>query len=387
MRRSCSSGQTMKNDMDERERVDALLVDALRQAPLVLVTTDRGLRCVAVVGAVAPTLGLDPAAVVGSRLVDLVDLDEHADDEDGLATRLDRALAGEQVAIELRLAGRVLQGTAGPCRDSDGRVVGVTAGLVDITARVNTEQSLHDALARERGLVARLRELDELKNAFLQAVSHELRTPLTALRGFATTLASSVEELTPERRRVVAERLVANAAKLERMLTDLLDVDRLSRGIVEPQRRPTDVAGLVARVVAETDLAGRSVGVQLDPVTVDVDGPKVERIVENLLANAIKHTPDGTRLHVAVRAQDQGVRLRVEQEDVAIPDELKQAIFEPFRQGPALNPHAPGTGIGLALVARFAELHGGGAWVEDRPGGGAVFCVDLPAPHAESADA
>ena len=104
----------------------------------------------------------------------------------------------------------------------------------------------------------------------------------------------------------------------------------------------------------------------------------MERIIENLLANAARHTPPGSRVWVSARREDAGVLLAVEDEGAGVPLELREAVFEPFRQGPGPSEHSPGVGVGLSLVARFAELHGGAAWVEDRPGGGASFRVYLP---------
>jgi two-component system sensor histidine kinase KdpD len=162
------------------------------------------------------------------------------------------------------------------------------------------------------------------------------------------------------------------------LLSDLLDLDRLQRGIVSPQRRPTDIGALVRQAVDESDLMGnREIEIDADPVVVSVDPAKVERIIENLLANATRHTPAGTRLWIRVRAQDGGVLLAVEDEGPGVPEDLRDAVFEPFRQGPGQNTHSPG--VGLSLVGRFAELHGGRAWVEERPGGGASFKVFLPA--------
>ena len=107
----------------------------------------------------------------------------------------------------------------------------------------------------------------------------------------------------------------------------------------------------------------------------NIDAAKVERIVENLLANATRHTPAASRIWVRVTASDDGVLIVVEDDGTGVPDELKEAIFEPFRQGPGPASTSPGVGVGLSLVARFAELHGGRAWVEDRPDGGASFHV------------
>jgi len=123
------------------------------------------------------------------------------------------------------------------------------------------------------------------------------------------------------------------------------------------------------------------VTVEAEEVVLAVDTAKVERIVENLVVNTARHTPAGSGIWVRVRAQDGGVLIAVEDQGEGVPEELKEAIFEPFRQGPHRSRHSPGVGIGLSLVARFAELHGGRAWVEDRPGGGASFQVFLPGPE------
>ena len=175
------------------------------------------------------------------------------------------------------------------------------------------------------------------------------------------------------------DRIVANARKLDRLLTDLLDLDRLSRGVIEARRQPTELAGLIRRVVEECDSDdGRSVAVEAEEVTAMVDGPKVERIVDNLLRNCLRHTPPGTPIWVRLATSPEGALIAVEDEGPGVPAELREAIFEPFRQGPSSAAHSPGVGIGLSLVARFTELHGGHAWVEEREGGGASFRVLLP---------
>jgi signal transduction histidine kinase len=121
-------------------------------------------------------------------------------------------------------------------------------------------------------------------------------------------------------------------------------------------------------------------------VSVEADPAKVERIVENLLANAARHTGPETGIWVRVWAEPEGAVIAVEDDGPGVPAELQHAIFEPFRQGPTASPHSPGTGIGLSLVAMFTELHGGRAWVQDREGGGASFRVFLPyrPPRAEA---
>ena len=148
--------------------------------------------------------------------------------------------------------------------------------------------------------------------------------------------------------------------------------------------RPSDLASIVGRTVESLDvLDQRSILVQTEPVTVPVDAPKIERIVENLVMNAVRHTDPDVGIWVRVWPQDGGAVIAVEDDGPGVPLELRHEIFEPFRQGPTSSAHAPGTGIGLSLVAMFADLHGGRAWVEDREGGGASFRVFLPGDTAD----
>jgi len=263
-------------------------------------------------------------------------------------------------------------------RDDEGRPLFWQGVWVDITERKRAAQ-LQRALEAEREQAMQLREVDEMKNTFLQAVSHDLRTPLAAILGLAVTLERHDLELNAKEAKELASRIAANARKLDRIVNDLLDLDRLGRGIVEPNLALVDVGALVVQILGSSELlAGREVHTDAETVRAQVDPAKVERIVENLLANAVRHTPAGTAIWVRVSPQDEGVLLVVEDEGPGVPVEYREQIFEPFRQGPGVPEHSPGVGIGLALVARFAELHGGRAWMEDRPGGGASFRVWLP---------
>ena len=218
----------------------------------------------------------------------------------------------------------------------------------------------------------------------LSAVSHEMRGPLSTVLGIALTLERAGPRLSERETAELLARLIGGARKLEGLLDDLLDLDRLRRGAFVPARTPTNLADLVAGMVAETGIAAeRPVQVDADPLVVDVDPVHVERIVENLLSNARRHTPPGTPVWVGVhRGADDGgdgVRITVADAGPGVPRELAEDIFRPFRQAET-GGSSQGVGVGLALVARFAEVNGGRAWVEGRRGGGAAFNVWLPGP-------
>jgi PAS domain S-box-containing protein len=243
---------------------------------------------------------------------------------------------------------------------SRGRVVTDEAGTP--VRMVGTAQ---DVTERKR--------LDELRDTILSTVSHELRTPLTSILGFALTLEQRGTELDPEQRAEIVRHVSEQALRLERLLADLLDLDRIRLGALTPSFTETDVAELVARVTSVHGIAVRS-----EPAIAEVDPAKVERIVENLLANARKHTPRGTDVDVWVERRDGGVLIAVDDRGPGVAEGEREAIFEMFNRGGDLSAIVPGAGVGLALVAQFTELHGGRAWVEENPGGGASFRVFLP---------
>ncbi len=267
-----------------------------------------------------------------------------------------------------------------PVYDDAGNLVYWQGLLLDMTDQRRTLE-LERALEIERVEAERLRTEDEVKTTFLHAVSHDLRTPLAAILGLAVTLEREDLTLEPREARDLAHRIAQNARRLDRMVGDFLDFERLARGVAEPNYASVDVGALLREIVAANELVSdRKLTLEIAPATVRADAAMLERIVENLLGNTAKHTPASARIWVRMSPWDGGVEIVVEDEGPGVPDADKERIFEPFRQGSA---SATGSGVGLALVARFAEMHDGGAWVEDRPGGGASFHVTIASEPAE----
>lgn len=233
-------------------------------------------------------------------------------------------------------------------------------------------------------IAEQLRAADSVKNTFLSAVSHELRTPLAAILGSARTLEDLQAVLEETDRTALAAAISRNAWRLDRLVSDLLDVDRISRGATALDRTEVDLAKLVAGVIEGMDIPrGRRVHVTAESLIGQVDAAKVERVVENLIANALKYAPADAPIHVRVTSVDGELALLVEDGGLGVAREDREAIFEPFNRA-GVSGDIPGVGMGLSLVRAFAEMHGGAAWVEDRPGGGARFVVTLPRDPAAS---
>ncbi len=305
----------------------------------------------------------------------------HPDDSDRVAEATRRSEAtGEPFSMEYRLIARdgravwFRDEAVVTARDANGHPKIIQGVLFDITDRKHVEQELERAFERERLAAEHLRALDEMKNLQLHAVSHDLRGPIAAVLGSALSLADDEAQMSPEARGGLLQGIIASARKLNRLVADLLDLDRLEQGLLEPDLRVVDVGELTRRIVEEVAIEDRPVQLDLEQVEGFVDPVQFERIAENLLGNAAKHTPAGTPIWVRVQRDEEGVLLLVEDAGPGVATELREAIFEAFRRVGS----GPGLGIGLSLVARYAELQGGRAWVEDRAGGGASFRVLLP---------
>jgi PAS domain S-box-containing protein len=310
----------------------------------------------------------------------------HPDDHERVLAEWTRSDAsGEPYAGEYRLIaadGRTvwIRDEAVLLRDADGTPVHWQGVMVDVTASKEANEDLARALDLERQATEEMRRADEIKTTFLTAVSHDIRTPLSAILGNALTLEEGDRlGITDEERKQLTHSLAAKARRLNTIVTDLLDTERLARGVIEPKLQEIAVGRLISLLVWDSEsMAGRQVHVDTRSVSAWIDPQMISRIVENLLMNAARHTPPECQVWVKVLPAGDDVLIAVEDDGPGVPEEHRASVFRPFEHGPMTSEHNPGVGIGLSLVARFAELHGGTAWVEEREGGGASFRVRIP---------
>jgi CheY-like chemotaxis protein/two-component sensor histidine kinase len=252
--------------------------------------------------------------------------------------------------------------------------------------RARGEAEREQLLQREQQARAIAEEANRSKDEFLAMLGHELRNPLGAIANAAQLLAAPDEESRAHARSVISRQV----QHLARMTDDLLDAGRAMTGKIVLQRQPLDLAEAAARAIATMRAAGRvgqrRITQQLEPVWIDADPTRIEQILGNLLGNALKFTPEGGGITVSAAREGDDAVLRVADTGIGMAPELTPRVFEAFVQGERpLDRSSGGLGIGLTLVRRLAELHGGSATAEsDGPGHGSVFTVRLPAVHAPS---
>ena len=333
---------------------------------------------------VEPLLGYSPEVATGDP--DWWAQALHPDDRERVLAEWTKSdETGEPYAGEYRLIaadGRTvwIRDEAVLLRDDEGTPIHWQGVMLDITVAKQANDDLSRALELERQGMEDMRRADEIKTTFLTAVSHDIRTPLSAILGNALTLEEGDRlGITEEERKQLTHSLAAKARRLNTIVTDLLDTERLARGVVEPKLQEIAVGRLVSLLVWDSEtMAGRQVHMDTRSVTAWVDPQMISRIVENLLMNAARHTPPGSQVWVKVAPEDGNLLIAIEDDGPGLPEEHRESIFQPFEHGPMTSVHNPGVGVGLSLVAKFAELHGGRVWVEEREGGGASFKVLIP---------
>lgn len=247
-------------------------------------------------------------------------------------------------------------------------------------ARSEAEAARHAMVEQNK----RLRELDRLKDEFLSLVSHELRTPLTSIRGYLDlVLDEEAGELNPEQRRFL-EAVERNSGRLLRLVGDLLFVAQADAGRLSLEQGKVDLAGLAADCVegAAPVAAEKSIKLVLaaKPVPAFVgDRGRLAQVLDNLVSNALKFTPEGGIVEVSTKVSGNHVSVEVSDTGIGIPLADQPRLFERFfRSSVASDQAIPGTGLGLAIVKAIVEAHNGEIKIDSKEGRGTTFRVDLP---------
>lgn len=249
----------------------------------------------------------------------------------------------------------------------------LAGGLIGTLGRI-----VRGRFVQERDTVRELSELDGWKTTFLRAVAHDLRSPLSTMLLGLRTYQARLDRLTPDQREELLDRSLAAGERLERLLTDLLDIQRLEAGNIQPRLEEVMLDELVRASIGQLDLRGHHLELDLEPVRASVEPSKVDRIVENLVRNAVLHTPATARVRVGVAPEAGDVVLSVSDDGPGLPDQVLDRLSQPLD---APGPMAGGNGhigLGLDLVRHFTRLHGGTLRAANGDTGGARIEVRLP---------
>jgi len=234
-------------------------------------------------------------------------------------------------------------------------------------------------LSRAPDLDRVLEEEAERRLKFVEVLSHEMRTPLTILLGYIRLLKEGARDATLSRQ---LDHMLKSAERLLDSLNNILRMVELEQTQPTLTKESTDIADIVRRVAESMspDAIGKQLSVQLElePSVVVCDAYRIESVVEELLSNAIKYTPQGGSVRVRTSTSNGSVHIEVEDTGSGIAPKDMERIFDKFYIAHDVNSHARGLGIGLYLAKRIVELHGGRIWAESEVGRGSTFHVELP---------
>ncbi|WP_433307356.1 MtrAB system histidine kinase MtrB [Actinoplanes sp. CA-030573] len=313
--------------------------------------------------------------------------------EDSAANQIRTTVLVTGLALVILLgviAGLVTRLVVLPVRDASRTAQRLSAGLLDQRMRVDGEDDLallaasfNQMAANLQRQIVRLEEMSRLQRRFTSDVSHELRTPLTTVRMAADLIFAERDEFDPAVARS-AELLQAELDRFESLLTDLLEISRFDAGFAALDAEHTDLVPIVERVADRlTGLADR-VGVTLElrlpetPVIAEVDPRRVERVLRNLVGNAVEHG-EGRPVQITLATDESAVAVTVRDHGIGLKPGEERLVFNRFwRADPSRARQTGGTGLGLSISAEDARLHGG--WLEawGAPGEGAQFRLTLP---------
>jgi signal transduction histidine kinase len=277
-------------------------------------------------------------------------------------------------------------------RDSTGSTVAawlsntlmLTVGLAVLGRVLDEERELATARSRELAAAnARLAELDRLKSDFVSMVSHELRTPLGLIKGYVGTLLRRDTPLDEATREEFLQVIDEETDRLTELVTNLLDMSRIEAGTLRIERQPTQLARVLAdcadRLRAREPDRALYVDVPSALPPVLADERRIAQVVDNLLTNAARYSPEATPIVLGARPVDGGVEVRVVDQGIGIPADKHDQVFEKFFRADASDTRRfAGTGLGLTICRGIVQAHGGTIWVQSEPGRGSTFAFHIP---------
>jgi len=348
-------------------------------SPIPMLVKDTQGRFLRINQAFSALTGLMPEAVIGRSMAELypAHLAAPHDMQEQLAMASAQPATYEEQMLDSDGLPRDMMVRITPYTASDGRIAGVIGCLMDVS-------EFREAEARTLEAKDAAVRANAAKSEFLANISHELRTPLQTIIGFSEL--GTVRSRGDARAQGMFSDIHAAGQRMLALVNNLLDLSRLESTVGDIERRPVDLVPAVRSVIGELQALASPRGVQLRleagelPLTVVADGFRIEQVLRNVLANAIRFSPEGGEVLVRCGSPDPAECLvQVADQGPGIPPAELESIFEAFVQSSRTKSGAGGTGLGLAICRKIMQAHGGRIVADNRPEGGAVFSIVLPA--------
>jgi PAS domain S-box-containing protein len=376
---------TFLRDLTERKRAEAALQASERRFRSIFNQAPVGIAQIAADGRLydlnprfCSMLGVSAEQAIGARFDRFVPPENQAgfiadfetathDPTREVRTVTQEVLRGDRTRVWL-------QATSAPVRRSDGTLDHILVMLEDVTAKRAAEASAMATLAE-------MERLNKMKSEFISVVSHEFRTALAGIQGFSELIRD--EDLGKAEMKEFAGDINKDALRLNRMITDMLDLDRIEAGRLSLRLSNVDLNTAIGDTIerARATSSVHRIVADLDPAlpTVLADGDRMVQVLSNLLNNAVKYSPAGGEIRVLSRLDGTQVLISVSDQGQGIPQEFITRIFERYERYEA-SPASRiiGTGLGLPIARQIVEMHGGRIWVDSTAGAGSTFHFTIP---------
>jgi PAS domain S-box-containing protein len=382
--------EELRRSEAELRQTNAILNVISESAPTLIYVKDEVGRMLVANPALLAAAGKSAEEIIGKTTIEFCEPIEEAEkmmENDRQVMQTGQVQQFEEV-VEMVDGRRIFLSIKAPYCNQQGEIIGIIGVSSDISDRVQLERDRERTLQQEQAAREAAENANRIKDEFLAVVSHELRTPLNPILGWSKLLQQG--RLKPEKTALALETIARNAQLQSQLIDDLLDISRILRGKLSLNILPVDLETVIAAALETVRLAAEAKGLHLEthltPSRVMGDAGRLQQVVWNLLANAVKFTPAGGRITVVLHPVVSQAQIQVIDTGKGIKPEFLPYVFEHFRQEDgATTRKFGGLGLGLAIVRQIVELHGG--TVTAASGGedqGATFTVQMPLTNCDS---